>query len=63
MEQEDYRLLPLATVGLAKGIYEVYMKPHNKQELIENMGILVGVGGLAVSAYLFLNKPNETVPD
>ena len=27
MNREDYKLLPLATLGLAKGVAEVYIKP------------------------------------
>lgn len=28
MNREDYRLLPLASIGVAKGLYEVYVKPE-----------------------------------
>lgn len=31
LQREDYKYIPLATVGLAKGVAEVYVKPFIKE--------------------------------
>jgi hypothetical protein len=43
MEREDYRLLPLASVGVAKGFYECYVKdlqPSTKAWIVLASGVV-----------------------
>lgn len=58
ISHEDVKVLPLATVGVLKGVLEVYVvptyetyKPKNVEEVIETAGLVAGLAGLAIAGY------------
>lgn len=61
MNREDYKLLPLAGVGLAKGAYEVYAKPLWAEVRPSTKAWL----GLVASVTLYdvLSKDGETMSE
>ncbi len=57
MERSDAKLLPLFAYGITKGILEEYVapvvetyRPKNVEEVVETVGLVVGLAGLAISA-------------
>lgn len=57
MEREDYALLPLASLGVAKGLYEVYVKdlqPSTKAWIILVSGVVT---------YDLFAKPGQTLSE
>ena len=57
MERNDYRLLPLASIGIAKGFYECYVKelqPSTKAWIVLASGVI---------AYDMTAKPGQTLSE
>ena len=61
MEREDYKLLPLAAIGLAKGLMEVYVAP-TLQELRPSTKAWLGLVG-GVVCYDLLAPEGETLSE
>ena len=58
MEKSDVSLIPLAAVGVCKGVLEVYVvptieryKPQTLEEKIDLAGLACGIGGIALAAH------------
>lgn len=53
MTREDYKLLPLASVGLARGVFNVYVRPELTSK---RMWAAIGLGVLAYE----LSAPSDS---
>lgn len=51
----------LGTIGAVKGLYEVY-KPTDSIETAEAIGLVIGVGGAALTAYFIYRGIKENGP-